>query len=124
MNTPPPPTKNIWVTEGKEVTFYSDSQAAVKALHAVTIKTQLVKETVEALNKLGDKLGPIRIRWVKGHDGHNGNIRADDAARLGRELHTSCHPDSPELPKAILHREVEIATTNMWKKVWRREPGY
>ena len=51
------------------------------------------------------------------------NVRADTAARLGRDSHVSCHPDSPETPKSVLHHKVDLATTDMWKKVWRREPG-
>ena len=41
-----------WVKKDEEVTIFSDSQAALKALKAVHIKTQLVWEAVEKLNEL------------------------------------------------------------------------
>ena len=48
-----------WIKEGDEVTIFSDSQAALKALKAVAIKSQRVKETVDILNVLGAKLSSL-----------------------------------------------------------------
>merc|ERR1711994_76899 len=60
------PTELQWINEGYEVKFYSDSQAALKALKAVTIKSQLVFDTVETLNSLAAHLGSVTLKWVRG----------------------------------------------------------
>ena len=95
----------------------------MKALRAVLVKTKLVFDTIHVLNNLASKLKTLTIKWVRGHSGHSGNVKADIAARFGRDNHVSCHPDSPDPPKAMLHQKVDLAATNMWKKVWNREPG-
>ena len=95
-----------WVKEDEEVTIFSDSQAALKALKAVHIKSQLVWDTVEKLNELGAKVSRLNLCWVKGHSELKGNDRADKEARQGRDGHTSAHPDAPRHPKAKLHFDV------------------
>ena len=119
----PPSPENTWISEGREVTIYSDSQATLKALKAIEVKSKLVFETIQALNKVACRVSTLSLRWVRGHSGHGGNINADIAARFGRDGHVSCHPDAPEIPKAVLHQKVDQAATDMWKKVWNREPG-
>ena len=46
-----------WITKGETLTIYSDSQATLIALNAVQAKSQLVMETIDALNKLTNLLG-------------------------------------------------------------------
>ena len=120
---PGPSHSPAWVKEDEEVTIFSDSQAALKALRAVHIKSQLVWETVEKLNELGAKVPRLNLCWVKGHSKFTGNVRADKEARKGRDEHVSANPDSPRLPKAKLHIAVEAIQNELWKKVFRLEPG-
>ena len=112
-----------WVSKDEEVTIFSDSQAALKALKAVHIKSLLVKETVQHLNDLGSRVKKLTLCWLRGHSGLTGNVRADTEAKRGRDNHLSANPQSPLLPKAALHLDVENVQTELWKKVFRLEPG-
>ena len=118
-----PQNYSQWVKKDEEVTIFSDSQAALKALKAVHIKSQLVWDTVEKLNELGTKVPKLSLCWVKGHSKLKGNDRADTEAKQGRDGHTSAHPYPPRHPKAKLHFDVENIQTDLWKKVFRAEPG-
>ena len=64
------------------ITFFSDSQAAIKALQATTISSKLIKDTLETLNTLGENY-TVDLRWIPGHMGAAGNERADELARAG-----------------------------------------
>ena len=118
-----PPLGQVWVRAGWEVTFYSDSQATLKALETVIIKSRLVQETVTKLNLLASKLKSLTLKWVRGHSGFTGNVSADTAARQGRSELTTPEACSPELPMAARNMDVDLAATKMWKTVWRLESG-
>ena len=115
--------EDAWVNEEDDVVLYSDSQAALKALKAVSIKSKVVMETVTLLNSLALKVKSVTLKWVKGHAGHTGNVRADDAALIGRNNHSSINPEAPLIPQASVNMDINLATISMWRKVWRREPG-
>ena len=109
---------SCWISRGEPLTIYSDCQAALKALNSVHIKSRLVMETIDALNNLANKLGTlITLKWVRGHAGFTGNVAADGVAALAGGLE-AVDPESPEPPKAILHTEVDVATTQMWRNLW------
>ena len=113
-----------WITKGETLTIYTDNQATVKALDAIQVKSQLVKETIDTLNNLSNLLGtPVTISWVKGHAKCIGNIAADWAAAEADKMEEE-EPDSPELPKAILHTEVDAAATQMWRNIWDNTLGH
>ena len=112
------------ILRGETVTIYSDSQATLKALNSVHVKSRLVSETVEALNNLTAKLGTqVLLRWVKGHAGIFGNVAADEAAGEAGGL-VAAEADSPDPPKAMLHSEVDTAATRMWCYLWDNTLGH
>ena len=113
-----------WLCKGEKVHIYSDSQASLKALNNPEIKSKLVLETVKALNNLVTTLGnTVTLGWVKGHDGHPGNVAADDAAAIGRGL-DAIDPDAPAPPLSLLHSEVDAAATEMWRTLWKETIGH
>ncbi|KAJ8944625.1 hypothetical protein NQ318_017149 [Aromia moschata] len=60
----------------KRIQIISDSQTALKALGAVEIHSQVVKDCMDSLTKLAEH-NSITLKWMRGHQGHVGNERAD-----------------------------------------------
>ncbi|KAJ8960073.1 hypothetical protein NQ318_009515 [Aromia moschata] len=69
----------------KRIQIISDSQAALKALGAVEIHSQVVKDCMDSLTKLAEH-NSITLKWMRGHQGHVGNERADFLAKKGAEV--------------------------------------
>ena len=68
-------------TDIKYIKIMTDSQASLQALNANTCSSQLVKDTISALNEVGRLVNRLEIVWIKAHVGHVGNERADELAR-------------------------------------------
>ncbi|KAJ8961350.1 hypothetical protein NQ318_014593 [Aromia moschata] len=69
----------------KRIQIISDSQAALKALGAVEIHSQVVKDCMDSLTKLAEH-NSITLKWMRGHQGHVGNERTDFLAKKGAEV--------------------------------------
>ncbi|KAJ8936560.1 hypothetical protein NQ318_017040 [Aromia moschata] len=69
----------------KRIQIISDSQAALKALGAVEIHSQVVKDCMDSLTKLAEHKS-ITLKWMRGHQGHEGNEIADFLAKKRAEV--------------------------------------
>lgn len=69
-------------TRGATIYILSDSQAALRALAAYDVTSGLVMECIDSLNRLGLH-NSLTLGWVPGHEGHEGNERADCLANCG-----------------------------------------
>ena len=77
--------------EDRYVKLFSDSRSAIQALNSSTVSSQLVKDTISAINLVGGKVHRLEISWIKAHVGHIGNERADQLAREAVELTPTVH---------------------------------
>lgn len=68
--------------KGQVINIFSDSQAAIKAISNVVCCSCTVLECKENLNKLGSR-NRVKIVWIPGHSGYQGNEEADRLARKG-----------------------------------------
>lgn len=71
--------------ENKQIRFFSDSQAALKALNSFLFTSGLVYDCLRALHELCEQ-NNVRLEWVRGHSGVEGNERADKLAKIGTEM--------------------------------------
>lgn len=68
----------------KDITIFSDSQAAIKALACQQINSKVVWNCLQTLLTLA-KHNRVTLAWVPGHTGVAGNEHADTLARRGSE---------------------------------------
>ena len=108
-------------TSNQQITIHVDSQAALYALQASSIKSKLVHETVTELNQLSTS-NEVRLQWVKAHVGTEGNEEADKAAKAGSRLARIGY----EVPgtKAVLKREIREARNQAWTEIWATTEGH
>lgn len=69
---------------GKTIHIFTDSQAAIKALEAFKTSSKLVWECKQRLLKLS-RNNQVKLIWVPGHIGVDGNEKADELARSASE---------------------------------------
>ncbi|XP_077265721.1 uncharacterized protein LOC143899357 [Temnothorax americanus] len=109
----------IWVS-GKplrDVTIYSDSQAALRSIASKTVRLKVVMSCQEALSWLrGDGVG---LRWVPGHKNVVGNIGADRLAKLGAGGNGADVMDSPLPPISSLKDAIEEIILEKHREIWQ-----
>lgn len=71
--------------QGRHISIFSDSQAAIMALESEYSKSKIVIDSKEALNLLGIA-SDATLAWVPGHRNIDGNETADELARKGSGL--------------------------------------
>ena len=115
-------TDECWVNSDTKLDIYCDSQSSILALNSIFVQSELVMETIELLNLMASRIERLTIRWIRGHQRHIGNERADRMARRGRDGQAPSAPDSPKLAKATMKFDIEMAARRLWKMMWNMEP--
>ena len=98
------------------VKIFTDSQATLLAI----VTSQLVKNTILALNALSQNLCSLTISWIKAHVGHTGNERADELARSCSTFPISSSDilPSPSTFKRLLWNHMY----EIWHSEWQDHP--
>ncbi|KAJ8958459.1 hypothetical protein NQ318_002248 [Aromia moschata] len=106
----------------KRIQIISDSQAALKTLGAVEIHSQVVKDCMDSLTKLAEH-NSITLKWMRGHQGHIGNERADIVAKKGAEVPLI----GPEPTCGLAYRTARRVMKDLLKEKhishWAKVPG-
>ena len=66
----------------KNITINCDSQAALQAMTAVTVRSHTVLNAIHALNSLAES-NRVNLTWIPAHSGFDGNEIADKYAKMG-----------------------------------------
>ena len=123
--------------EGKRITIYSDSQAAVNALRSNPVYTRSTLECIDRLRTLSSK-NSVKLLWIPAHQGYHGNEAADELAKNG--ANDPYIGPCPSLPislstvRRVVNDITRISHRNEWTsrtdcrqtKMFRRKPeqGY
>ena len=94
------------------VTFFVDSQAAMLGLRSGRVRSQVVLDTILALENLRR---PYRFVWVKAHSGILDNEEVDDLAKAGTQKENVF--DTP-IPKSEIKNVVLLALREQWNEEW------
>ena len=102
----------------KYVKIFSDSRAVLQALDSNDITSSVIRDTINKLNLLGDKVKRLTLNWIKAHQGHEGNEIADRLANIGaRAKNEQSHvPVSDTHVKTYINNCIYDSWGLKWKK--------
>ena len=103
-----------------KVAIYSDSQSVVKTLCHYEAKTELMRKTINSLNKACALTNSsIVIRWCKAHVDHRGNEWADKNAKIGAADVQLLVPDPPKITYEQIKANIKARTYEQWDMRWQ-----
>ena len=111
----------------QQIDILSDSQASLKALKNPRIKSDLVRDTKEALNKIGST-NDLKLHYIKAHVPEEGvlgskyNELADALAKKGAK--SNRRVELPKPSKRSVHSVIDELTFTEWSKRWENQPGH
>ncbi|CAG0888607.1 unnamed protein product [Cyprideis torosa] len=110
------------IPRGMSLTIFSDNQACLKALERTSTRSKMIEECHLTLNRLARER-MVTLRWIPGHQGVEGNERADDLAKQGAWGQKG--EDDPDLPvsRQWLKRRIKEWGWKSFKKRWKESRG-
>lgn len=107
---------------GMNITILTDSQASIKALTAYEVRSKLVWNCLQNLNTLANH-NKVKLVWVPGHKGIDGNERADSLARQGSSTTYICPEPALAITKATINGCIAEWVQKEHISGWDRLPG-
>ena len=101
-------------TKGAEVVFLTDSLSSIQTLNNKILKSRTAIKCHHALTALGSEC-TVSVIWIPGHEGHEGNEKADQLAKEGTTSEQLCEGFVPQSHiKNKINEEVRIQTASRW----------
>ena len=73
------------ITASTTINIFTDSQAAIKSLNSLTIRSKTVRDCLTALMEMANYF-QIKISWVPSHSDIPGNCKVDELTRADTHL--------------------------------------
>ncbi len=108
--------------EGKRVSICSDSRSALGALKAHKVRSKLAGECQMALNEVGQR-NSVRILWVPGHMGIQGNEEADQLAKEGSSVRLVGPEPAIGLATSTVRESIADWMRKSQEKQWKMVTG-
>ena len=108
--------ENYGLYEGRSVTIYCDSKAALLAVNSHLISSKVVERAILNLNRAGDVVAGLELRWIKAHIGYAGNEKADELAKRAGSL-----PGEPcliPLSSSLIKFKLKSYMYKQWENRW------
>ena len=102
--------------KNRQIDFFSDSQACIKAIQKTTTTSSIVAECKDLLFSVNTNLNTqVRLFWVRGHNNNTGNELADALAKEGA-CSTFTGP-SPIIPVSLSY--INTTINNFYREKWQ-----
>ena len=108
--------------KGATINIFSDSQAALKALRSFTCESRSVSDCLDTLNALG-RSNKVNLIWVPGHEGIEGNEKADELAKKGATNPFVGPEPFCGVPKSHFTLKIRHWEDQMKDSHWKSLPG-
>ena len=101
------------------VSIFTDSQTTLMALNNYYIKSELVSETSDLLDRAAGDINTTTVMkcGIKAHAGHEGNEKADECAKLGATRIQLRVSDPPKMPQSYAHHQIDKLCMRLWGKL-------
>jgi ribonuclease HI len=111
-----------WLVDykGQDVTVLTDSLSGLQSLTKITINNKSVINCHGAISELA-KSNTVTVMWVAGHEGHWGNEKADELAKIGTESEVIC---DGHLPQSFIKQSINAKVKELDAVVWDRKGPY
>jgi len=111
-----------WLANYKDhdINILTDSLSGLQALTKTTINNKSVIACHKTLNELA-KHNTVTVTWVAGHEGHWGNEKADELAKIGTETGVTC---TGHLPQSYIKQSINTKVKELDERVWERKGPY
>ena len=103
-------------TLDKQIEIFSDSQSVLKSLKNSDSDSKTIIKCHHAINRLG-RYNKITLNWIPGHEGYQGNVRADVLANQGAEKNEPT-ASSPPVPHSYHRRIIAQHCKNTQIRRW------
>ncbi len=106
------------MVSGKEIYFYIDSQAAIRALYTTSSRSLLVERCKLLLNKICERGNTLILRWCPAHQGYQLNEQVDELAKKASTLAEEAVtvPISLAVQKQLIKRQVNCLVNEFWSE--------
>ena len=100
---------------GQDIIFWSDSLSSLQSLSARTMNSKTVIQSHETLNELA-RHNAVKVKWIEAHEGHWGNEKADQLAKIGTSSTTKARKG--HLPQSFIKTSINKKVRRLDEEAW------